>query len=56
MKVTKEDIDKAWGAFIAIADAAFDANPAFDAAYVYVCNAAWDKYIKLKEAFENGSN
>ena len=39
--VTKEDVEKAKAAavYAAVADA----------------DKAWDKYIKLKEAFENGS-
>ena len=46
--VTKEEVDKARAAAEAAAYAAYTAYAAYD--------AAWDKYIKLKEEFENGSN
>ena len=46
MKVTKGDVDKAEAAAKAASKAA-----AYAADY-----AAWDKYFKLKEEFENGSN
>ena len=68
--VTKEQVDKARAAYAdedaaayaanaaAWADSAFDddadaAEAAADAAYA--ARAAWDKYIKLKEEFENGN-
>lgn len=53
MKVTKEDVDKAKAA----ADAAYDAAAEYEAAYVLdaaweAADAAWSKYIKLKEEYE----
>ena len=62
--VTKEQVDNARAAYAdedaaayaanaaAWADSAFD-DAAADAAYA--ARAAWDKYIKLKEEFENGN-
>lgn len=59
--VTKEDVEKAKAAFDA-ADAAYADAAAWaayakaaDAAADAVAVAAWDKYIKLKEEFENGN-
>ena len=66
--VTKEQVDKARAAYAdedaaayaanaaAWADSAFDADAAEAAAdAAYAARAAWDKYIKLKEEFENGN-
>jgi L-asparaginase II len=47
--VTKEEVDKAradYAVAIKVADAAAEATEA-------VVDATWDKYTKLKEAFEN---
>ena len=53
-KVTKDDVDKAEAEWDTAASKAAEAgwmnHSAADAAF-----AAFDKYIKLKEAFENGS-
>jgi len=53
MKVTKEDVGKAYAAakaaeavLAAAGDAAVDVADA-------AADKAWDKYIKLREAFEN---
>ena len=50
MKVTKEEVDKAWAAWGA---AAVEADAAADTA-VKASYGAWDKYIKLKKEFEDG--
>ena len=53
-KVTKDDVDKAEAEWDTAASKAAEAgwmnHSAADAAF-----AAFDKYIKLKEAFENGN-
>ena len=58
MKVTKEDVDKASAALdAAYADANIarvDAKAAVEAAD-FARAAAWNKYIKLKEEYENGN-
>ena len=51
MKVTKEDVDKARATHAT----ALDVDVAAYAADVATFAAAWNKYIKLKEAFENGN-
>ena len=66
--VTKEQVDNARAAYAdedaaayaanaaAWADSAFDDADAAEAAdAAYAARAAWDKYIKLKEEFENGN-
>ena len=55
MKVTKGDVDKAEAAAKAASKAAA-AKAASKAAAYAADYAAWDKYFKLKEEFENGSN
>ena len=67
MKVTKKDLDKAEAAYEAWDAAAYeaynakacDANAAAKAAAkaaAYAATAAWNKYVQLKEAYENESN
>jgi len=57
--VTKEEVERAKAAAVAAYDAAVAAYDAADAAYdadtVEAADAAFDKYRKLKEAFENGN-
>ena len=49
-KVTREDVEKAKGKWEAVeSKAQYVATKAESAA-----DAAWDKYIELKEAYENG--
>lgn len=49
-KVTKEQVDRAEAAYDAAAKAAYEADAATYGAY-----AAWVKYIKLKQGYENES-
>ena len=57
--VTKEDVDKAynaaWGAAEWVAAYAGDGEDAEDVAVAKAYNAAWDNYIKLREAYDNGN-
>ena len=56
--VTKEEVDKAKASAYALgdaADAAYDDAKAADEAADEAANEAWDKYVKLKREFENGS-
>ena len=65
--VTKEQVDKARAAYAdedaaayaanaaAWADSAFDDDADAAEAAADAARAAWDKYIKLKEEFENGN-
>ena len=53
MKVTEEDLEKAKASAYALenaADAAYDDAKVADEA----ANEAWDKYIKLKQEYEDG--
>ena len=53
MKVTKEDLERAEASAHALANAANAADDARAAARA-IANEAWDKYIELKQEYEDG--
>ena len=52
--VTKEDVDKAWAAWEAAWCAAKAAYAAKAAKASAAEEEAWDKYVQLKEEYDNG--